>query len=391
MPWKETVVFEERMRFVLACLDSPDSMSVLCRRFGIARRHGYKWLDRYRRLGPSGLEDQSRRPLTHPQQVPQALIERILDCRRRHATWGPRKLRTVLQQEDGGIEWPAPSTIGDLLRRSGLSVPPKRLSHATPVGDVLGEALAANRIWCADFKGHFRTGDGSRCDPLTVTDSYSRYLLRCTSVSKMDYVNVRSLFEATFRRYGLPEAIRTDNGQPFASVGLAGLSRLSIWWVRLGIGLQRIDPGCPQQNGRHERMHRTLKADTATPAAQTLRRQQTKFDAWVKEFNEDRPHEALSMATPASYYEPSKRAYPERLAELVYDSDYQLRKVDAAGYVRWKVARVFVSNTLYGQVVGLRQVDDRYHQVKFGPMELGLLDERRGRLLQPSERRRTGV
>jgi hypothetical protein len=207
----------------------------------------------------------------------------------------------------------------------------------------------------------------------------------------MDYGHVRSLFEATFRRYGLPEAIRTDNGQPFASVGLAGLSRLSIWWVRLGINLQRIAPGCPQQNGKHERMHRTLKAETATPAAPTLAKQQRKFDAWVKEFNFERPHEALAMATPASYYQKSPRAYPERLAELEYGSDYQTRKVDAAGYVRWKVAKVFVSNTLWGQVLGLRQVCDRYHQVKFGPIDLGLLDERNGRLLSASERRRLGM
>jgi transposase InsO family protein len=315
----------------------------------------------------------------------------ILACRRAHPTWGPRKLRTVLQQQDGNIQWPAPSTIGDLLRRSGLSVGLTPRPRSTPSADPLGEALAANRIWCADFKGHFCTGDGRRCDPLTVTDAYSRYLLRCTSVAKMDYGHVRSLFEATFRRYGLPEAIRTDNGQPFASVGLAGLSRLSIWWVRLGINLQRIAPGCPQQNGKHERMHRTLKAETATPAAPTLAKQQRKFDAWVKEFNFERPHEALAMATPASYYQKSPRAYPERLAELEYGSDYQTRKVDAAGYVRWKVAKVFVSNTLWGQVLGLRQVCDRYHQVKFGPIDLGLLDERNGRLLSASERRRLGM
>jgi transposase InsO family protein len=391
MPWKETVVLEERMRFVLACLESLDSMAVLCRRFGISRRHGYKWLERYERLGPAGLTDQSRRPLSHPQQVPQEVNGQILACRRAHPTWGPRKLRTVLQQQDGNIQWPAPSTIGDLLRRSGLSVGLTPRPRSTPSADPLGEALAANRIWCADFKGHFCTGDGRRCDPLTVTDAYSRYLLRCTSVAKMDYGHVRSLFEATFRRYGLPEAIRTDNGQPFASVGLAGLSRLSIWWVRLGINLQRIAPGCPQQNGKHERMHRTLKAETATPAAPTLAKQQRKFDAWVKEFNFERPHEALAMATPASYYQKSPRAYPERLAELEYGSDYQTRKVDAAGYVRWKVAKVFVSNTLWGQVLGLRQVCDRYHQVKFGPIDLGLLDERNGRLLSASERRRLGM
>ncbi len=391
MPWKETVVLEERMRFVLACLESPDSMAVLCRRFGISRRHGYKWLQRYERLGPAGLADQSRRPRAHPQQVPEGLNERIVACRRLHPSWGPRKLRTVLEQQDGDIQWPAPSTIGDLLRREGLSVPRASRPCSTPSVDPLGEALAANRIWCADFKGHFRTADGSRCDPLTVSDAYSRYLLRCTSVPKMDYATVRSLFEATFRRYGLPEAIRTDNGQPFASVGLAGLSRLSIWWVRLGIGLQRITPGRPQQNGKHERMHRTLKAETASPAASTLPQQQRKFAAWVKEFNYERPHEALSMATPASYYQKSPRAYPERLAELEYGSDYQLRKVDAAGYIRWQVAKVFLSNTLYGQVVGLRPVNDHCLQVKFGPIELGVLDETEGRMLSSSQRKRLGL
>ena len=393
MPWKETVVLDERMRFVLECRDSADSMAVLCRRFGVSRRTGYKWLDRYERLGPSGLEDRSRAPHAHPNQVEEELVARILAERRAHPTWGPRKLRAVLERRQGEVCWPAASTIGDILSRAGLSVPRRRRNRAAAAAaaNPLGDCVAPNRVWCADFKGHFRTGDGVRCDPLTVTDGHSRYLLRCTAAAKMDHDTVRGLFEATFRRYGLPEAIRTDNGQPFAGVGRAGLSRLSAWWVRLGVAPQRIEPGRPQQNGRHERMHLTLARETASPPARTLAAQQRRFDEFAREYNHDRPHEALGMATPASAYEPSPRAYPERLPELQYPDDCAPRRVDAAGDIRWKVTKVFLGNALAGQVVGLRDLGGRHLLVSFGPVELGVLDERLGRLLRPYERKRLGV
>jgi transposase InsO family protein len=393
MPWKETVVTDERVRFVLACRESGgarDSVSVLCRRFGVSRKTGYKWLGRYEALGPAGLRDRGRAPHAHPNSVPEAVRESVLSLRRAHPTWGPRKLLAALSRERPGLPWPAASTAGELLRRHGLSVPRRRRARAAPGANPLGDCVAPNRVWCADFKGHFRTGDGTRCDPLTVMDGHSRYLLRCVA-ARPDFGSARGVFEAAFRQYGLPEAIRTDNGQPFAGVGVAGLSRLSAWWVRLGIILQRIEPGCPQQNGRHERMHGTLKRETADPPARTLSRQQGRFDAFVREYNRDRPHEALGMATPASAYEPSPRAYPERLPELEYPAGSRLRKVDGDGDVRWNVSKVFVGRALAGQVLGLQGLDGRLWLVRFGPLDLGLLDQRLGRLLRPHERRRLGL
>jgi transposase InsO family protein len=391
MPWKEIVVLDERMKFVLACRAEPsDSMAVLCRRFGISRPTGYKWLERYELLGPSGLCDASRAPRTHPNAVDSDLQERIVSARRAHPTWGARKLRVILGREQPAESWPAASTIAGILKRQGLSKPRPRRSREPAAVNPLGPCLAPNRVWCADFKGWFRTGDGRRCDPLTIMDGHSRYLLRCQAVARMDYANTRALFEATFRHYGLPESIRTDNGEPFAGNGLLRLSRLNVWWVRLGITAQRIEPGKPQQNGSHERMHGTLKRETASPPAATLGAQGRRFDAFKKEYNHLRPHEALAMATPASVYEPSRRAYPERLAELEYTAGHELRKVADDGKIRWKVAKVFLSKSLGGQVVGLQELDQRFWRVKFGPMELGVLDQKTGRLLRPCQRRRLG-
>lgn len=391
MPWKEIVVLDERMKFVLACGQSPsDSMAVLCRRFGISRPTGYKWLERYQRSGPSGLCDASRAPHTHPNQVSTDLQERIVSVRRAHPTWGPRKLRVILEREQPEEQWPAASTIAGILSRQGLSESRQRPSREPAAVSPLGPCLAPNRVWCADFKGWFCTGDGRRCDPLTIMDGHSRYLLRCQAVARLDYANTRGLFEATFRRYGLPESIRTDNGEPFAGNGLLGLSRLNVWWLRLGIATQRIEPGKPQQNGSHERMHGTLKRETADPPALSLRAQGRRFDAFRKEYNHQRPHEALAMATPASVYEPSRRAYPERLAELEYPADYDLRKVAEDGDIRWKVSKVFLSRSLIGQVVGLQELDGRFWRVTFGPLELGVLDQKNSRLLRPSQRKRLG-
>jgi transposase InsO family protein len=393
MPWKETVAVDERMRFVASCLADEESMTQLCQQFGISRRVGYKWLRRYEQSGPAGLQEQSRAPHRHPHQVPTERQEQIRQLRQQHPYWGSRKLRAVLEREQPQVLWPAPSTIGDLLRREGLSVPRRRRRRSEAGGsNPLGPCLACNRVWCADYKGWFRTGDGARCDPLTITDGYSRFLLRCQVVARLDEPTARGVFEATFRQYGLPEAIRSDNGQPFASSSaVGGLSRLSVWWVRLGIGLQRIEPGCPQQNGSHERMHLTLKQQTAMPPAGTLRAQQDRLGAFVREYNQDRPHEALGMATPASVYQPSPRAYPRRLEELGYPSDYQMRRVNDRGQFRWKRGKVFLSKALGSEVVGLLDLGSRCWQVKFGPLTLGIFHEAKGRLLRCYERKRMGL
>lgn len=392
MPWKETVVSDQRMAFVLACREVPcESMAELCRKFGISRKTGYKWSERYDSFGPGGLCDRSRAPRSHPNAVEQDLAGRVVALRLARPTWGPRKLLAYLQRRDPQLAWPASSTVGEILRREGLSVPRKRRPRAELWADPLGQILDNNRVWCADFKGWFVTGDGRRCDPLTVMDGFSRYLLRCQAVRRMDYVTVRGQFEATFRQYGLPEAIRTDNGEPFASTGIAGLSRLSVWWVRLGITPQRIEPGEPQQNGRHERMHLTLKQETASPPAPTWAGQGRRLRSFTWDYNHQRPHEALAMSTPASVYQPSPRPYPGRLAELEYPDHCQLRKVDDGGNIRWKASKVFVGKALEGQVVGLEELDGRLWRMRFGPIDLGVMDEKSQAMLPPWRRKKMGL
>jgi transposase InsO family protein len=377
------------MRFVVECERGEESMALLCRQYGVSRRVGYKWLARYRESGPDGLRDRSRAPHAHPNEVPAAVCRRVVELRAQHPRWGPRKLRALLERA-GAAAVPAASTIGGVLRREGLSVPRRRVRRAAAAAP-LGGCHASNRVWCVDFKGWFRTADGARCDPLTISDGYSRFLLRCQVMGRTDAAAVRAVFEATFRQYGLPEAIRSDNGPPFAGVGVAGLSRLGVWWVRLGIAPQRIEPGKPQQNGRHERMHLTLQQEAASPPAANLRRQQERFERVVWEFNGVRPHEALGMATPAEFYQPSPRAYPDRLAELEYPGGYELRKVGDRGEFRWRRGKVMLGKALEGEVVALEPLDGRLWRAWFGPVPLGLLDERLGRMLNPAECRRRGL
>jgi len=410
MPWKENLVRDERLRFVLACLEQENSMAGLCRRFGISRPVGYKWLARYKEYGPAGMTELSRAPGAHPNQAEEWIERRVLALRADHPTWGPRKLLASLRRQcagEGEIDWPAASTVGQMLKRAGLIVPRRRRDRsrwAPPPGlavEVSQEGDGPNRRWCADFKGWFRTGDGTRCDPLTMTDAYSRFLLRCRIVHRPSYLEARGLFEAAFREYGLPAAIRTDNGSPFATIGPLGLSRLSVWWLRLGIVHERIDPGCPEQNGSHERMHGTLKKETASPPAATLRAQQTRFDRWVPQYNRERPHEGLpGMATPASLYASSPRPYPQQLAEVQYPAGYHRRRVDT-GKFTWHDRKVFVSHALEGQTIGLtpllpratteqettRDSEDRYWRVHFASLELGIFDAKRRRLLRPREQR----
>ena len=265
MPWKERTAVDERKCFMAAWQRREASFSALCRHFGISRPTGYKWLARYSDGGEAGLADQSRAPRQQPRTTPSPMQNQILALRAEHPSWGPRKLLAVLERLEPRQAWPAPSTIGELLRREGLTHarPPRRRTPSYT--EPLAHATGPNDLWCTDFKGWFVCGNGERCDPLTLTDAYSRYLLRCRAVPKTDGPHLRQIFEAAFREFGLPLAIRNDNGPPFASTGLAGLSRLSVWWIRLGIRPERIDPGCPEQNGRLERFHQTLKAETAAP------------------------------------------------------------------------------------------------------------------------------
>jgi putative transposase len=380
MGWKETCVVEERFRFVEEFRSEEWSMSELCRRFGVSRKTGYKWLERYREAGLEGLFDESRAALSRPNAIAPEIAEVVLDFRRQHPHWGPAKLRARLQREEPRVQWPAASTIGEMLKRAGLTVPRKRSHKATPSLNPLQHAGGSNQVWCVDFKGWFRCGDGSRCDPLTITDGYSRYLLRCQVVKSTTTDEVRGVMEAAFREYGLPDCMRSDNGEPFASVGLAGLSALSVWWIKLGIRPERIPPGKPQYNGRHERMHRSLKQATAKPAAQNLRAQQHAFDEFRREYNEQRPHEALGMKTPADFYEPSQRRYPSRLREPQYGDDWQVRRVMECGRVRWWSEKLFVGKAFAGEYIGLEQFGEDRWKVWFYEHALGILDARRRKI-----------
>ena len=375
MPWKEHTAVDERKAFLKAWERQEQSFSALCRYFEVSRPTGYKWIERFEVEGESGLADRSRAPVLQPHSMPAALRSRILDLRGRHPTWGPKKLKARLEADYPDLAWPARSTIGELLRREGLAQPrPKR--RRTLVNDQpLAHATAPNDVWCADFKGWFLTRDGHRCDPLTITDAYSRYLLRCRAVPKTDGANVQRVFEAAFREFGLPAAIRTDNGSPFATPGLAGLSRLSVWWIRLGIRPERIQPGRPEQNGRHERFHETLKAETASPPQANLSRQQRRFAEFQAEYNHLRPHEALGLRTPDRFYRPAGRKFPERLPQFSYPFSCCLRRVSAAGHISWISHEIYISVLLENEDVALRGVEDGFYEVFFGPVLLGWLDE----------------
>ena len=369
---------DERMRFVLEQERGLQTMTELCEIYNITRETGYYWLRRYQQGGLEALQDRDRAPRQHPNQTPEEIEEAVLELRRAHMSWGPRKLKRVLEREEPQGRWPAASTIGGMLAREGLVVARKKRRRTPPYTQPFASAEVPNRVWCADFKGWFRTGDGERIDPLTITDACSRFLLRCQQVEKADGEHVRAIFEAAFRECGLPWAIRTDNGAPFASRAVAGLSRLAVWWMKLGIVPERIAAGHPEQNGRHERMHRTLKQETASPPAADRRAQQRAFDRFRREYNEDRPHEALAMQTPSAVYTRSARAYPARVPEPEYGSALRVRRVAERGQFRWKCEHVFLSETLMGESIGLLPVDDRFYTVYFAAFPIARFDSHRG-------------
>ena len=390
MPWTETCAMDERMHFIVEYDLDELSMTALCAKYNISRKTGYKWLARRMEAMLEGFQDRSCAPHHHPNQVSEEIEQAVVAMREAHPTWGPKKVLHRLEVLNSQIHWPARSTIAELLRRKGLVSPRKRRRRIPAQQQPFANCDGPNAIWCTDFKGWFRTGDGRRCDPLTISDAFSRYLIRCQAVDDTSGPSVRPLFEAAFREYGLPWAIRSDNGSPFASRAIAGLSRLSAWWIKLGIIPERIAPGKPQQNGRHERMHLTLKKQTASPPAGTVRSQQRRFDAFRKEFNQERPHEALEMATPSQRYEPSLRPYPAREPEVTYPEDWPRRMVRVRGEVKFK-GEFFLSQALTGEPVGFEPIDGRYWRIHFGPVALGIFDQHLHRMLVPAEIKRNGL
>ncbi len=376
MPWSETTKMRERMRFVLDAEEELFTMTELCQRYGISRVTGNKWLKRFRGQGVQGLEDLSRAPQHSPHQTPAVIVEMIAEARRHHPNWGARKLIRWLQRRRPNLTLPAPSTAGDILKRLGLIQSRRRRRHLPHPGRGLTEALAPNQVWTADFKGQFRTQDGRYCYPLTVADRFSRYLLGCQSQLSVETISTRKNFQRLFREYGLPQIIRTDNGVPFAApTAISRLSRLSVWWIRLGIRPELIQPSHPEQNGRHERMHRTLKAETTRPPAANARAQQRLFDSFRFEFNHERPHETLQDKLPADLYQPSPRLFPNRLPQPEYPGHFEVRKVSKNGGIRWKKGWVNISHSLLEEYVGLEEVDDGFWSLYFGPMLLARFHE----------------
>lgn len=367
---------DRRNEFITEWLKAERSFAELCRTFGIARKTGYECVARFEKNGRAGLGERSRAPHYSPQGIAAATAAAIIAERQKRPTWGARKIRLILQREKPATNWPAASSIGELLKREGL-IPARTMRRRTPgYTQPLEHAEAPNQVWCADFKGWFCCGDGARCDPLTITDAHSRYLLCCRATEKADGPHVRAVMEAVFRRHGLPEAMRTDNGSPFASRAPGGLSRLSMWWLQLGIRHERIEPGRPDQNGRHERMHRTLKQETANPPAANRRRQQQAFMAFERTYNGERPHEALNGRRPADVYADSARVFPERLPELVYPGGVHLRRISQQGSLRWHTQRTFLSEVLARQTVGLLETEEEFFEVYYGPLLIGWFDGR---------------
>lgn len=374
MPWKETWPVRERTQLVALYETGRYTVTELARHFKVSRKTAHKWLTRAAEGKDDGLEDRSRAPLTHPNATSDEVVAAVVQAKLDHPTWGPLKLSPGRQVPAAvAAAWPAPSTRGAILARFGLTAPRRRRRRVDPYTQPFAACDAPNAVWCADFKGWFRTGDGQRCDPLTISDAYSRLLLCCRGLHGTDSHQVRALFENTFREYGLPQLIRTDNGPPFASLGVGGLSRLSVWWIKLGIVPERIEPGHPEQNGRHERMHRTLKHDCLRPPATTLTAQQASFDEFRHSYNTERPHQALGQRPPASLYVPSPRSYPARLTDPCYPSDFEVRRVRSNGQVRWRGHLIFVGEALTGEAIGISETPHGWWGY-FGPIPLGVLD-----------------
>jgi len=355
-------------------------MTELCADYQISRKTGYKWVERYDSGGVLGLQDQSRRPDHSPNATAPDVVDALVGLRRRHPRWGAKKLLAVAAREDRQTAWPSRSTVCDLLKAQGLVAPRSHRHPHARVPSPRAPLTAVNQTWTTDFKGQFRTGDSVYCYPLTLRDGFSRFVLRCQALAGPTYEATRPQFERAFAEYGLPDGIRSDNGGPFASSGLRGLSRLSVWWLRLGIRLERIAPGHPEQNGSHEQFHAVLKAETARPPAANARAQQRRFTRFCAEYNEDRPHEALGDQTPASCYHPSPRSLPTRVSPVEYPGHWEIRRVSPIGQVSWGGQVLFLSGALAGEDVAFEEVEEGLWTVHFATLALARYDARQRRI-----------
>ena len=365
---------ERRVQMLMDWETGAFSVTELSRRYGVSRDTVYLWTARREGGTLDWFADRSRAPLRSPHRLAEAQVAPILAMKRRFPHFGPKKVKARLELEQPQVTWPAASTVGAYLKTAGLVEAKPRRRRAVDQGRTSSLAQAPNAEWCCDFKGWFRTRDGTRCDPLTVSDTYSRYLIE-TKITAQTIEAVRPVFEQAFRTYGLPMAMRCDNGAPFGSSAAGGLTRLSAWWLKLGVQPHFIQPASPQENGRHERMHRTLKRQTARPPADSLAEQQVRFDDFRTHFNHVRPHEALGQTPPADRWQPSLRPLPERLEDPWYDPDHQVRRVRTNGEIKWRGEHLFVSQALAGEIVGIAELDHGLHIVRFCNVDLGVIDQ----------------
>jgi putative transposase len=371
---------DQKIQFIADASKKRFSFTELCERYEVSRKTGYKWVERYVDDGPGALEDLPRKPHHSPNETDPEIVTELLEVRRMHPSWGVKKILKILQDRHPRWKLFCRSTACDIFKRNGMVPIPRWRRRIGHPGKPASSILAPNDVWSADFKGQFKTGDGVYCFPLTVTDNFSRYLLGCQALHSTAISSAKSVFIRLFEEFGLPVRIRTDNGVPFATNTLARLSSLSAWWVRLGILPEFIEPGKPQQNGRHERMHKTLKDETARPPAGSLSAQQRRFNHFRDEFNNLRPHEALELQTPVSVYSSSPRPMPQKILPFVYPDRFETRYVNASGGIRWSSNWVQVSTVCSGEYVGLEEIDDGIWEVYYGPLKIGRFHERLGRI-----------
>jgi transposase InsO family protein len=372
---------DEKVQMIGDYLKKEHMVTELGKHYQVSRKTVYKWIRRYQVEGIKGLQEGSHAPFKHPNATCNETASEIIITKRRYDQWGPKKIITWLQERRPDKHWPAVSTTQAILRKEGLVQTRKYRRHTPPYTHPFQQCSRPNDSWSIDYKGQFRTGDGRLCYPLTITDNYSRYLLSCRGLRHPSHEATRPLLERAFREYGLPLAIRSDNGAPFASSGLGGLSRLAVWLIRLQIRPERIALSCPEQNGRHERMHRSLKAAVCQPPANSLYRQQLAFDRFIAEYNEERPHEGLGMKTPASLYQPSNRHYPQKLPKIEYDDWLTVRKVLPSGGIKWCNHYIYVSQALAGEPVGLKQITETAWEIWYSFLRLGMVDATKQKVL----------
>jgi transposase InsO family protein len=374
MPWKETCAMDQKMQMIKYWKGDQCPITDLSFLHDVSRKTIYKWIKRYKVEGATGLENRSRAPQHHPNATIPETVEKIIAVKQRHPKWGPKKIAVSLREQHGEAQYPAISTISEILKRNGLVTPRIKRHRTIAYTSPFTACNKSNDVWSADFKGQFRMGDGKLCYPLTITDNYSRYLLLCRGLNHATFKETKPCFELVFKEYGLPVAIRTDNGVPFASIGLGGLTKLSVWFMKLGIRPERIEPGHPEQNGRHERMHRTLKAMTANPPRSNRKVQQKAFDEFIYEYNFERPHEALGQKPPTTVYQESNRHYPYRIPKIIYRADSVLRKVNRNGEIKWKRRAIFISKSLIGEHIAFKQKNEHLWEIWFMYYPLGIVN-----------------